>query len=218
MQVNHPRISPDGSQIAFTAKMPGKLEQIYIIPVGGGNPEAITSGDQGSADATWSPSGDALLYATGGEGSDAASALHIVNLKTRAVTKVPGSNGLFSARWSPDGRYLLAITFDYQQLKLYDMNLHTWQDLTGGIGLGYPKWTPDSKCVVFNAPKGKVLWEDRVCLADRKTQQIADMTASGHLVFGSGSYAWTGLAPDGSFLALRDLGTQEIYALDVKWP
>jgi hypothetical protein len=34
----------------------------------------------------------------------------------------------------------------------------------------------------------------------------------------SGSRDWTGLAPDGSILALRDIGTQEIYTLDVKWP
>jgi hypothetical protein len=33
-----------------------------------------------------------------------------------------------------------------------------------------------------------------------------------------GSWEWTGLAPDGSILALRDTSTQEIYALDVKWP
>jgi hypothetical protein len=33
-----------------------------------------------------------------------------------------------------------------------------------------------------------------------------------------GSWSWTGLAPDGSILALRDISTQEIYALDVKFP
>lgn len=29
---------------------------------------------------------------------------------------------------------------------------------------------------------------------------------------------WFGNAPDGSVLVTRDIGTQEIYALDVKWP
>ncbi len=217
MHAWHPRISPDGSQIAFTAKMPGKLEQIYIIPVGGGIPETITSGSQDSEDATWSPSGDALLY---GPANYEANGLHIVNLKTRAVAAIPGSSGLFSARWSPDGRYLVAKPFGSPRLKLYDMNLHTWQDLARDIWVAYHTWTPDSKCVVFGSVKGKgkVLWEDRVCLADRKVQPIADMTASGNVVFDSGSYGWTGLAPDGSILALRDIGTQEIYALDVKWP
>ena len=29
---------------------------------------------------------------------------------------------------------------------------------------------------------------------------------------------WAGVAPDGSLLLPRDIGTQEIYALKVKWP
>jgi hypothetical protein len=29
---------------------------------------------------------------------------------------------------------------------------------------------------------------------------------------------WLGVAPDGSALITRDIGVQEIYALDVKWP
>jgi hypothetical protein len=37
------------------------------------------------------------------------------------------------------------------------------------------------------------------------------------LAIGDGSI-WTGLAPDGSILALRDTSTEEIYALDVKFP
>jgi hypothetical protein len=44
------------------------------------------------------------------------------------------------------------------------------------------------------------------------------MSVSGKLVESFGSWEWTGLASDGSILALRDASTQEIYALDVKWP
>ena len=208
-----PRISQDGSRIAFTAYMPGKPPQIYVISVDGGDPEAITSGSQGSEDPIWSPSGDALLHGPWplDDATKGPTALQIVNLKTRVVTAIPGSSGLFSPKWSPDGRYLVA-------LKLYDMNLHTWQDLTGDHRVAYPEWTPDSKCVVFNAEKGAARWEYRVCPADRKIQPIADMAASGKLVEAFGSWEWTGLAPDGSILALRDASTQEIYALDVKWP
>ncbi len=148
-----------------------------------------------------------------------STALQIVNLKTRAVTAIPGSSGLFSPKWSPDGRYLVAIDHSSVRLKLFDMNLHTWQDLAGDIKAGYPEWTPDSKCVVFAHKEGAPRFEYRICLADRKIQPItADMNASGKLVEAFGSWGWTGLAPDGSILALRDTSTQEIYALNVKWP
>jgi eukaryotic-like serine/threonine-protein kinase len=218
MQAGAPRISPDGSQIAFTAEMPGQPAQVYVIPVGGGDPEAITSGSQESWDPTWSPSGDALLYGPYFDATNGSTALHIVNLKTRVVTAVPGSGGLYSPRWSPDGRYLLALTPNPQRLRFYDLNLHTWRDLTGDIGVGYPEWTPDSKCIVFSSEIGTAHWENRVCLADRKIEPITDLSASGKLVNDYGSWSWTGLAPDGSILALRDISTQEIYALDVKWP
>jgi hypothetical protein len=59
--------------------------------------------------------------------------------------------------------------------------------------------------------------EYRVCLNDRKLQQVADMAQAGPLAMAGGD-RWTGLAPDGSILALRDTGSEEIYALDVKLP
>jgi Tol biopolymer transport system component len=220
MQAGYARMSPDGSQIAYMASMPGKPIQIYVIPVDGGDAEAITSGSQESEEPTWSPSGDALLYwSSGNDAANGSTALHIVTLKTRVVTAIPGSSGLFSPRWSPDGRYLVALTWgDYPRLKLYDMNLHTWQDLTGDIGVGNPEWTPDSKCIIFGFIKGTANWEDRVCLANRKIQPITDMSAIGLQVNDPWSWGWRDLAPDGSLLALRDISTQEIYALDVKWP
>jgi hypothetical protein len=88
------------------------------------------------------------------------------------------------------------------------------------LAAAWQEYRPDAKWPVFGSSelKGTTIWEDRVCLADRKIQPITDMTASGNLVIDIGSLGWTGLAPDGSILALRDIGTQEIYALDVKWP
>jgi eukaryotic-like serine/threonine-protein kinase len=219
--VQMPHISPDGSQIAFSADIPGKPRQIYVIPVEGGDAEAITSGSSGGVDPFWSPSGDSLLYGpTDAQNTtNEPNALQIVNLKTRAVTAIPNSSGLFSPKWSPDGSHLVAITRGaIPRLKLYDMNLHTWQNLTGEFLFEYPEWTPDSRCVVFNAQTGGAVWQERVCLADRKMQPIANMSASGRLVEAVGSWQWTSLAPDGSILALRDTSTEEIYALDVNWP
>jgi hypothetical protein len=57
----------------------------------------------------------------------------------------------------------------------------------------------------------------RICLADRKLQHMTDLTKAGALVFGSFGW-WTGLGPDDSILALRDISQQELYALEMKFP
>jgi Tol biopolymer transport system component len=121
-------------------------------------------------------------------------------------------------RWSPDGRYLLASPLGKDGLMLYDFKLRTWQQLTQSkVDAEYPSWTPDGKCVYFNSPGEKGSPEYRVCLSDRKIQRVADMAQAGSLLFGGGGY-WTGLAPDGSILGTRDTSSEEIYALDVKFP
>jgi len=110
------------------------------------------------------------------------------------------------------------LPMDASRIMLYDLNLHSWQQLTQGkVEAGYPNWTPDGKCIYFNSFKEKGSPEYRICLGDRKIQHVADMAAAGNLVSG-GVGGWTVLAPDGSILALRDSSTEEIYALDVKFP
>jgi Tol biopolymer transport system component len=215
MEAGFPRWSADGKQIAFSVVPPGKPGQIFLIPSIGGDPEQLTTGDVPNTDVTWSPDGNSLAYAAGA-GDD--TSLNIINLKTRGVTTVPNSFGLFSPRWSPDGRYLLALPRDSSKIMLYDFNVRSWQQLTQGkMYGGYPSWTPDGKCVYFNSADEKGSPEYRVCLGDGKIQHVADMASAGNLAYGEGG-VWTGLAPDGSILALRDTGTEEIYALDVKFP
>jgi len=215
MQASFPRWSPDGKQIAFSGTPPGKVAQLFLIPATGGDPEQLTSGDISSADATWSPDGNSLAYSVG---SDKDCLLRILNPKTHEVTGVPNSVGLFSPRWSPDGRYLLALSRDDSRIMLYDFNLRRWQQLNSEkVDAGYQSWTPDGKCVYFNSFDEKGSPEYRICLADRKIQHVADMSAAGNLVNG-GAGQWTGLAPDGSILCLRDTSAEEIYALDVKFP
>jgi eukaryotic-like serine/threonine-protein kinase len=226
-----PGFSPDGTEIAFVAHNPGSYWQVYIVPVDGGDPQPITLGNVDSEDATWSPSGDALAYGPSPvDAGVAKSALHIVNLRTHETTEVPGSKGFFSARWSPDGRYLIALTANGVDLMLYDFNRGTWQTLTSatespasryGIDFGKfesPNWSADGKCVYFAVRNGRKELVDRICLADRKVTNIVDMASGANLVWSIISGKWSGVGPDGSLYALRDISNEEIYALDMKFP
>jgi hypothetical protein len=55
----------------------------------------------------------------------------------------------------------------------------------------------------------------RVRFADRKTEVVASLKGLRRVADPNG---WVGVTPDGSLLLTREIGTQEIYALNVKWP
>ncbi len=56
----------------------------------------------------------------------------------------------------------------------------------------------------------------RMRLADRKAEAIASLKGIRRaLLFGEIELR---VAPDGSPIITRDVGTQEIYALSIKWP
>lgn len=147
--------------------------------------------------------------------------VHILDLATRQVKDIPDSSHLHSPRWSPDGRYLLAGTADDEQLLLYDFSQQKWQVLVAQLW-AYPSWTRDGKCVYLSSAVksdsvAKELPVYRICLRDRKLQHLTDLSKAGALVSGTFGY-WTGLGPDDSILALRDISQQELYALEMTFP
>jgi eukaryotic-like serine/threonine-protein kinase len=218
MQAEVPRWSPDGTQIAFTGREPGKSWAIYIVPAEGGNPEQLTPGDNDDLDPSWSPNGDALAY--GGSSPESVSSkkhpIQIMNLKSRAVTALPDSGGYHAPRWSPDGRWLVAVDGDVRGLALYDFTRHTWEELTTKPAV-YPNWSPDGACVYFNDSFEVAMPVYRVCLKDRKPELVVNLAKLGTLATGAFGQ-WTGLAPDGSVLAVRDISLEEIYALEAQLP
>jgi eukaryotic-like serine/threonine-protein kinase len=218
MEASLPSWSPDGSQIAFSARRPGGHWQIYLVPAAGGDPLPVLADGSDDLDPTWAPDGTALGF--GGYSTairdTKRNAIHIFDLKTRLVTDLPGSAGMFSPRWSPDGRYMIAGASTYDKLFLFDFTTRKWQDLVSMFN-GFPNWSRDGKCVYFVNGWLKALPVYRICLADRKLEHVTDLTAAGSLAQGRFGW-WTGRAPDDSILALRDVSTEEIYALDVKFP
>jgi hypothetical protein len=128
---------------------------------------------------------------------------------------VPGSEGLYSPRWSPDGRSIAALSVDGTRLGLFDLASGRWRDLLVGRDvLGYPSWTHDGAWIQLRMASSIV----RVHATDGHVEPVASFERL-QLVWTPGSWAWIGIAPDDSPLALRAMGgLPEVYALDVEWP
>ena len=105
------RWSPDGSRIIFESTRSGSTSaKLALISRDGGKVEQLIPEKEDSheqADPTWSPDGKEIIFARDrGRRNEERMELLRVDLKTRKVTPVAGSEGLFSPRWSPDGHYL----------------------------------------------------------------------------------------------------------------
>jgi eukaryotic-like serine/threonine-protein kinase len=207
-----PSWSPDAKQIAFYGLLPGQNAKIYVVSADGGTPRELLPEDPGpKSDAEWSPDGTSILFGNGPALPN--SSIRILEMSTNRVSTLPGSTGLYSARWSPNGRYIAAMNSDSRVLMLFDFQTHAWQELAR-ISMGFPQWSKNSEYVYFlheeNQPSVM-----RVHIRDHKIERVADLRN-----FRQGGFytVWLGMAPDDSPLLLRDIGTQEVYALDWQTP
>ena len=213
-----PRWSPDGKQIAFNATLPGVAWNVYLVPSDGGTPQRVFPSEQSQVDASWSPDGNALVFGTLAVSN---MPLYTIDLRSKRVSTLPGSTGLFSPRWSPDGKYMAAITTARPfKLMLFDFATQKWTELFG-FDIGYLGWSHDGKYIYFQHWHniGQDVREHiaRLRLSDHKLENIVEVQKVGRVT--AGTFAdWFDLAPDDSPLLARDISTQEIYALEIDWP
>jgi serine/threonine protein kinase len=209
-----PHWSPDGKQLAFFGHPPGEPFQLYVIPAEGGTPERIYRSETNLADPSWSPDGKSLAF---GENSlnNQGSAVYVLDLKSKVATKLPGSDGLYSPRWSPDGRHIAAIPLDSLKLMLFDLHTQKWTELAK-LFVAYPVWSRDSRYICFDGILDNQESYFRAQASDGKLERLASL--KGFQAAGGPFGNWSGIAPDGTPLLVRDASIQEIYALEWNAP
>jgi Tol biopolymer transport system component/DNA-binding winged helix-turn-helix (wHTH) protein len=216
LRVFLPRWSPDGHQIAFSADLPDSARNVYLISSDGGTPQRILASGQSQADVNWSPDGNSLIF---GSLFIATAPIYVMDLRTKRIVTLPGSEGFFSPRYSPDGKYIAAMRASSPNtLMLYDAASKRWTEVFASQ-VGYPAWSRDGKFLYFQRLHNSGAGESivRLRLSDGKIEEIVDVKNIGRLTAGT-FVDWFALAPDDSPLFARDISTSEIYALDMDWP
>jgi Tol biopolymer transport system component len=206
IQALSPRWSPDGKSIVYFALESGKPASIYEVSASGGSPRQLMPDQSGTeADPSFSPDGSQLAFGGTGAGQNG---IHILDLKTHQVSTLPGTDGMFSPRWSPDGRYLVALRAHEQGLMVFDFKTRQWSVLVKELA-GYPAWSHDGLFVYFLHLDRNTPAVERVAVGG-KVEQVASLKG----IQFTGFYTfWFGLAPDDSPLVLKDMGTQEIVSM-----
>jgi Tol biopolymer transport system component len=212
-----PKWSPDDTQIAFLGQSKDRAGRIFVVPAAGGAVQELTNGESGPAgdsNPEWSPDGAAIVFSPHPLHSEPGAAkvvLRTVDIKSRRIAVLPGSEGLWAPRWSPDGRYIAALGFPRTGVMLYDVATHRQTELAAP-NAGWPSWSRDGQFVYFTDQ-----WKDwcRVRVKDRKIERLASLKSVRLAPSGVG---WIGLAPDNALICTLDTSTTEIYALDWESP
>ena len=53
----------------------------------------------------------------------------MLDLATRKISIMPGSEGFYVPSWSPDGKYMVAMAQNPSRMVLYSAQSGTWKDL-----------------------------------------------------------------------------------------
>ena len=140
----------------------------------------------------------------------------MLNLKSRSAAKVPGSDSLKYPRWSPDGKYLAALSESDEKVMLFSFRTRRWNEIAHGNLLSALTWSPDAEYLYFEdilAPSEPIY---RIRPAEAQTERVTDFET----VLGAGAIRcqFAGFAPDGSVMAIVNRGNNDIYALELDLP
>ena len=209
-----PRWSPDGSQILFCSSHGSEHVRAYVVSSQGGTPQAILPEDNGGqSDPSWSGDGHKIVFSTLEAIGNFNSVLRVLDLDSHQITTLPGSEGMWSPRWSPNGRFIAGLhAGPTGGLKIFDFETQRWSVMQQTRETDFPTWSSDSEFIYFLSP-----WNDpgvfRVRVTGGDAERIVDLKGFRY----TGAFTlWMGLDPTDTPMLLRDAGTDDIYALTLE--
>jgi Tol biopolymer transport system component/DNA-binding winged helix-turn-helix (wHTH) protein len=211
----NPRWSPDGSQILFCSQGSEGRVRAYVISSQGGTPQPLLPEDsEGQSDPSWSPDGHKIVFSTLDEIGAYKSVLRVLDLTSHQITTLPGSEGVWSPRWSPNGRFIAGLyTGATGGIKIFDFETLRWSALLEKGETDFPTWSSDSQFIYFLRPRDDDPGVIRVRVSGGDAERVVDLKGFRH----TGAFSfWMGLDPTDTPMLLRDVGTNDIYALTLE--
>jgi eukaryotic-like serine/threonine-protein kinase len=210
MEVAAAAISPDGTKVAFRTSD----WDLFMINAEGGPAQLVA---KHSDVPDWSPDGNLLLFSSFTDapiGQNTRLYMQVADVRTGKTSEVPGSHGIGGGWWITQDM-LIAAPYTPTKFLTFSFKTQRWADLVGG---NLANWavSPDKKYLVFTTG-GAEPEVRRLRFADRQVETVTSLKGLRRVV-DSLEGTQLDVAPDGSPVFARDIGAQEIYALNVRWP
>lgn len=201
LRVGSPRWSADDTEIAFHAIQPGRPLKSFVISADGGVPEPFSPEPISEACPDWMPGRNALIFSHSYGAENPA--LYLFDRQSGHSEKIPGTDGLYSPIWSPDGRFLSATDAATDGLLLVDLNSSKRTPIAGPVS--WSTWSADSQYIYF--VKLGFNWISRVHVPDGREEKVLEVPFRAIWPFK--------LTPDGSLILLREQGRYDVYSLSL---
>ncbi len=205
-------VSPDGQTVAFDL-----LGDIYVVPMQGGEAQAIASGLAWSIQPRFSPDGSEIAYTSDAGGGDNIWIMQADGSDKRQLTHET-FRLLNNAWWSPDGKYIAARKHFTTERSLGTGEIWLYH-VNGGDGvavverpgedfqkeLGEPAFSPDGRYIYYSfnsTPGNRFIYaqdsNDEIFQVRRFDLQTGDDAS---FVTGAGGAVRPTPSPDGKYLA-----------------
>jgi Tol biopolymer transport system component/DNA-binding winged helix-turn-helix (wHTH) protein len=208
---NMPQWSRDSQKIAFS-----DWRQVYVVSVDGGVPEKMIENPNNDVFPSWSPDGNAIAfndYPLPGR----AKGIKVLDLTTRKITVMPGSEEFYMPSWSPDGRHLVAVGQNPSRMVLYSPQSGVWKDLkVFDAAWGNWVWAKDSQAVYIAMTERGQTFEPgfyRLAVVDGAWTRITSF--DGLTGTPDGRDRFPSLTADGQPALMNDTSVVQIYS--AKW-
>ena len=176
-----PRWSPDGQTLAFLSNREGS-NQIYLIPLSGGEAHRLTEGKTGVSSFEWAPDGHRIAFETTSPKTEAEeqkekdkddsrlvgvpearTLFQVIDLESKALTTlVKGAWRISGYAWLPDGGSLVVTATDSPRLDMFSEKIYRVAADDGVMTLlespsgpfGEVRVSPDGRAAAFAGSRG----------------------------------------------------------------